>query len=74
MPRLVGMAVPDMWAVALRAGVRVKIHHVSAVRPVAGHIVGQVPSGGARVLRDSVVDLHVSFAVIEDDEADRPFG
>lgn len=60
-PRLVGLTVPEMWGAALRAGIGVKVHHVSAERPVAGRIVGQAPGPGTRVRRDAVVDLDVSF-------------
>jgi beta-lactam-binding protein with PASTA domain len=60
-PDFVGMPVPDMWGVALRAGVKVKIHAPLELRPIPGTIVGQTPEAGMKVHRDSVVDLDVTF-------------
>ena len=64
-PPLVGLSVPDMWVVALRAGVRVNIRHVTAERPTPGRIVVQTPTPGTRVRRNSVVDLDVAFETVE---------
>jgi beta-lactam-binding protein with PASTA domain len=60
-PDFVGMPVPDMWGVALRGGVRVKIHAPLELRTIPGTIVSQNPEAGTKVHRDSVVDLDVTF-------------
>lgn len=64
-PELVGLSVPDMWLVALRAGVRVHLRHVSPELPRPGRVVGQTPDAGTRVRRDSVVDLLVTFEPLD---------
>lgn len=73
-PRFIGLSVPEMWALASRAGVHVKISRLSAERPIPGRIVGQSPNAGKKVRRNSVVDLHVTFEPAGNDESKGPFG
>ena len=73
-PQFIGMPVPEMWGLASRERVKVQMHHVSAERPVPGRIVGQEPKAGARVPRDSVVVLEVTFEPAPLEQSKGPFG
>lgn len=60
-PDFVGLRVPEIWEVALTAGVKVAIKAVTRELCGSGLIVRQDPLPNTPAKRDSTVSLHVSF-------------